>query len=200
MVEITVGRQQGDHVRFELGFREHPEATDADDGNWIASRVTVHAGGFHGTIAASLRSEEFARFNGQVQQLSETLTGQAVFDTMEGQMRLVLKADRLGNLAVEGVAMDRAGTGNRLAFSFDQYDQSYLPLLLSELTVALETFPVLGDRRLRDGAGAAGRDGSILSLGAEHTTTGRAIRERERTGGVPRGPVCYRRRQSPAVR
>jgi len=142
-VAVVLGSEATEHVTIQLLRRSHPTATDFWDGNWIESVIQVTAGGFRGEYNASLRSDEFQRFQSQLRALETTLKGTATLSTLEEQVRLDLDADGKGHLAVRGVAFDEAGTGNALQFHFE-LDQTYLTGLLRRLDEALAAFPVLG--------------------------------------------------------
>jgi hypothetical protein len=72
------------------------------------------------------------RFRDQVADLYRKLDGVAVLDTLEGQSNLRPAVNHLGHAAVSGIAVDIAGTGNRLHSSL-AIDQTYLPGLLGQL-------------------------------------------------------------------
>ena len=145
MISVVVGRVAGDHVEIDVGGWEHPGTNDFDDGNWLMTRVGIRARGFSGRYAASLRAEEFVDFLDAVRRLSETLDGEAVFTTMEEQLRVAIRrVGSLGGLEVVGVALDAAGWGNRLVFKLAEFDQSDLPPLVAQLEALVEAFPVIG--------------------------------------------------------
>ena len=145
MLTVTVGRRDGDHLSIEVGGREHPQASDFDDGNWLVCLVSLRAGGFSGKYGASLRSEELARFRDAVRLLNETLQGEALFETLEGQLRVTIeRVGGLGGLRVIGTALDAAGLGNRLSFELKDFDQTDLRDLIAALNEVVSTFPVIG--------------------------------------------------------
>ena len=70
-------------------------------------------------------------FYGAIKTLCDSLVGEATFDAMEEQLHLRLRGDGRGHISAEGVARDRAGTGNELRFcagtrpnAFIQHDGS----------------------------------------------------------------------------
>ncbi|HEY6470762.1 MAG TPA: hypothetical protein VI434_13460 [Candidatus Dormibacteraeota bacterium] len=145
MITITIGEETGEHVAIEIVRREFPDATDSDDGNWLACRVSIRAGAFSGSFGASLRAEEFAEFLAAARRLYETLEGRASFATLEDQLRVdINRVGSLGALKVIGIAADAAGTGNRLEFALAQYDQTQLVDLIRDLEVATATYGVVG--------------------------------------------------------
>lgn len=137
MVEVVVGQRSGEQVQIEILGRQSSQETDSDDGVWLACRVSVRAGAFSGRFSASLRDKDFSRFLVSVRELNETLAGEAALNTDEGQIRVAIRrTDSLGPLRVTGTAVDVSGTGNRLAFTLAQYDQTQLPDLIRELEEA----------------------------------------------------------------
>jgi len=124
-------------LRFSLGGRQRElvevrAAGELTSDGWLPSDVFIKLGGFTGRFRANFLLAELKRFCADVAQLYRRLEGAAVFEPIEGQLKLRLDVDRLGHVAVSGSAMDVAGTGNRLTFSFI-IDQSYLPGLLKQL-------------------------------------------------------------------
>jgi hypothetical protein len=136
-----------DNIVVSVLGRAHPQYTDFWDGNWLSVKVAIQAGGFKGNYAADFRNEELARFHAALVRLYAAQEGVAAFETMEGQLSLKLTRDRLGHIAVEGIAQDDAGIGNKLHFHFG-IDQTYLPALIAELDEILDKFPVIGKRDL----------------------------------------------------
>lgn len=114
------------------------------DGNWLNTKISVQAGAFAGYYHATLRSEEFERFLSDLW-LVYTSSGTknpvyvAEFSTVEEQLSIQIRGDALGNFVAQCIAVDVTGTGNRLEF-----DQSYVPKMLSELESITSAFPVLG--------------------------------------------------------
>jgi hypothetical protein len=54
---LTVRDDGGDYYEITIGFRTQTDVDDFSDGNWLACRVRVNAGGFRGEVAVSLRAE-----------------------------------------------------------------------------------------------------------------------------------------------
>jgi hypothetical protein len=77
----------------------------------------------------------------QLENLYKTVSGSAKFTSYEGQLELVLRCDPLGQIQLQGEAMDFVGTGNKLTFYLG-LDQSYVPEIISTLQSALKKYPV----------------------------------------------------------
>ena len=123
-----------------LGYERAPVGEYFDD-NWLSVEVSIKAGAFAGTFEASFLTGELEAFREQLMALYETLTGQAEFETLEGQLSLELKGDGLGHINLEGRAQDQAGIGNALSFELT-CDQTQLQSSLNDVSRALGVFPV----------------------------------------------------------
>lgn len=141
--EVHIGGETADYVAIQPLYRTHPGLFSYEDGNWLTCQISVVSGSFRGSFDACLRCEEFPPFLRNLEALSQTLEGAATFSTMEGQLALTLTGDGKGHVQVTGEAMDEAGTGNRLEFTFN-IDQTYLPLICTSLQDLLAAFPVVG--------------------------------------------------------
>lgn len=141
--EVVIGTPGGDRLKIRFLGRLHPEVDDQWDGNWISAFIDYRVGQFEGSVAASLRSEELARFGSSLRDVSRTLRGEAVYESMENWLSLRLRVDAAGRVIVLGTVSDRAGVGNKLEFEIDGLDQSYLPAMIEELDDALIAYPVL---------------------------------------------------------
>lgn len=139
---LLIGNQSNG-VTLVTWRRTHAGTSDYWDGNWVSTRIEILAGGFRGKIEADLRSEEFDAFRKGVQQLYATLNGRAELSTLEGWITLTLEGDGRGHVKVTGAVLDQPGIGNRLIFNFD-LDQTYLPEVIEQLNLILETYPVVG--------------------------------------------------------
>lgn len=80
-LSFRVGSSHREHVIVRPTRRENPEATDADDGNWIYATIEIAAGAFRGTFEADLRAEDFVLFRDALRPLRERLDGGATFET-----------------------------------------------------------------------------------------------------------------------
>ena len=141
--EVLIGDAGEQYVLIRPVGRSSPGLFDYSDGNWIVCEVEISAGGFRGQFSADLRSEEFQTFMEQVSELGRTIDGAATLSTIEGQLTLSLAPDGNGRIRVAGLALDAAGSDNRLSFRFD-IDQSCLPAVSRSLEYLLAAFPVIG--------------------------------------------------------
>ncbi len=126
-MELCIGSRAGDHVIILVGQADYSDGCD-----WVPSSLDIAAGAWRGSLDVSLCTSDFTRFRTQLQTFYETLSGTARFDTIERQLELECSIDNLGHVAINGIAVDRAGDGNRLSFCLT-LDQSYLPEIISQL-------------------------------------------------------------------
>jgi len=138
-VELRIGQDELEHVVIDVQAGPDPE----DEHGWVSCELTVKAGAWSGSYAAELRTPEFPLFREQLEQLRREPTAIAVFETLEGQLKLRLIGDRRGHIRVRGRAMDKAGIGNQLEFGLE-IDQSYLPELIAKLKLIEKRFPARG--------------------------------------------------------
>jgi len=144
---FRLGNESSSFVRIEVLRRERPEATDYWDGNWLASAIELAAGPWKGEFQASLRSDEFADFRGELQRLFDGEQGStAEFKSMEPWLRLkVERSDDLGHITVSGAAQTQPFFNGQNVLQFVlELDQSYLPASLAGLADIVKQFPVLG--------------------------------------------------------
>ena len=143
MHEVTIRCERGEFLTLTLLGRTHPGAADFWDGNWVSVTVEVRAGGFHGSVAGDIRSDELAAFHDQFPQLQESLSGTAEFATMEGWLSIRAEGDGLGHVSFQCELRDEPGIGNTLDCVLAT-DQTFTRATLAELAVAIQAFPVVG--------------------------------------------------------
>ncbi len=137
-------KDSGDFIRIELTDLSHPNAELDWDKNWIKSKVMIKAGGFSGQFKCDLMTTDFERFKQDLSILYNKLEGTALFDTLEGQLKIIIKGDGIGHFEADCSAMDFAGTGNRLDFEIN-FDQAIIPEMVRQLENITRTFPVSGN-------------------------------------------------------
>jgi hypothetical protein len=106
--------------------------------DWRKAEIKIQVGGFQAQVSLFLESSDFERFLPQARRLYETLEGEARFETIEGQIRLVLKGDGKGHINLSGKLLDSAGIGNELSFKLE-FDQTLLKGSVSEVERFLQT-------------------------------------------------------------
>jgi hypothetical protein len=140
---FLLGSEDGEHLLVEPMRREHPEAADYWDANWICTDVRLRAGAFRGKYEAILRAEEFVAFRAALAPLVTNLSGSAAFHTMEHWLAIRIVGNGQGRFIASCDVRDAAGVGNRLSFTLE-FDQTILPTMLADLDEAIAHFPVTG--------------------------------------------------------
>lgn len=139
--EVRVGTAL-EAVSIEVLGRQFPEAMDWSDGNWLTSPIHIDVGRFRADLPAMLRVDELARFRAGLEEISQTLAGEAVLESMEGWLRLTVRCSSRGSLQVVGTAVDLPGAGNELRFEIGGMDQSFLPELIAQLSAMERALPL----------------------------------------------------------
>ncbi|MHC4202360.1 MAG: WapI family immunity protein [Planctomycetota bacterium] len=145
---MRIGRSDCEFLRVEVLRRTNPSEEDYWDGNWLVTRVSVGSGGFSGNTAADLRTDEFASFLAELEQLYLKLAGTASFASMEPWLTIKVTGDGLGHFTADcevrdGFARDAIGSGGVLSFEI-AFDQTELPPIISQLKQLLAAYPVVG--------------------------------------------------------
>jgi hypothetical protein len=143
MSTIHLGGEQAEFLTLTIHGRSLPDATDYWDGNWLACTAEVSAGAFRGTLNGLLRNEDLSKFLHRLEALYERLTGEALFDTLDGWLVLRLIGDGRGHVEVRGQLVDDPVGGNSLEFRLP-LDQTDLSPLMAQIRAVLEQFPVVG--------------------------------------------------------
>jgi hypothetical protein len=112
--QLVIGYPDSRHVVVRPQRYRHPDASDYWGGNWLDASIEVQAGAFSGRMAATLRTEEFRAFHGELATLYETLMGQAAFSSLESWLGVKLTVGSSGQVAVTGWVEDEPSIGNRL--------------------------------------------------------------------------------------
>lgn len=136
-----LGVADDDYLRVVVRRWLYPEADDYWDGNWVAAEVAARAGAFQGVFEASLRTTDFESFRRKLGALYETLSGEAVFETMERWVDVRIVGDGRGHFEACCGLRDDASFGSRLSFSL-AFDQTQVPAMLENLDEIVRRFPV----------------------------------------------------------
>jgi len=133
VIAFQIGGEKSEFVRVSI-------TRDNKDG-WLSADVEITVGRFCGSYSADFDTFSFSEFAQQLASLHRTVSGSAMFTSVEGQLELTLKCDALGHISVSGEAMDVAGIGNKLLFEFN-IDQTHAPQILKSLKSTLKKHPV----------------------------------------------------------
>jgi hypothetical protein len=149
MREVILGRPTGDHVAMRVLRRRTPSATDFDDGNWVDAEVTIVFRPWRGTFNAYLRTDEFATFRQQLEDLHAGTRPDAIFAPMEPWLELTLELGSSGQVNIKGDSGPEGfGRGfNAALLEFDIpgfMEQASLPSVIQQLEAIEAEFPVIG--------------------------------------------------------
>lgn len=139
--EVRVGTML-EGVIINVRGREVPGAMDWADGNWLVSPIRIDVGRFQADLPATLRVDELARFRAGLQEMWQTVSGEAVLVSMEKWLQLTVRCSPTGALQVIGLATDLPGLGNKLQFEIKGMDQSFLPDLIGQLSCVEQAYPL----------------------------------------------------------
>jgi len=124
--------------------REFPQATDADDGNWL--RVTAHCGASGASVFAAgsiLQTDDILLWGQQAAQLLEKKADRAALQTLEPELSVLIDClDAMGHLRLR-VEITPDHLQQEHAFEFE-IDQSYLPGLIKQCEQVGREYPVRG--------------------------------------------------------
>ena len=143
MCTIRIGGERSEFLALTILGRSHPDARDYWDGNWVPRLRRGRRGRVPGRGRRRPAREELASFHGEAARLSESLSGEARFSTMEDWLSIVLAGDRRGGVELSCEVRDQPGIGNTLAFRL-ALDQTYLRPMVAQLGRAVAEFPVIG--------------------------------------------------------
>jgi hypothetical protein len=143
---VLIGLPRGDHVGIHFLRRLYPWANDYWDANWLEAEIEVSLGRFRAKIDANLRSNEIAAFRKSLEHLKDSLSGEALLESIEEWITVRVVVVHVGQLRVTGAVADAAGGRNGRAFSIDDLDESHLLPILDSLRNIETKFPVVGLR------------------------------------------------------
>ena len=123
--------------------RAVPKSNDYFDGNWLVIRAVARVGRSSVTAeGAILMTADFARFGDQLRAMQTTLTGEAILDSYEPNLKLVLSARTLGHVSWKlEITPDHLNEHHSFE---DAFDQTYIKPLIDACDDILRRFPVVG--------------------------------------------------------
>lgn len=141
---FRLGGSDREYVAVSLtGRTEWTESVEL----WSSADVSIRSGGFSGHCPAAFVVEDFAAFLDELRRVWQTLSGEASFEPLEGQLRIRVVGNGRGEIKVTGEACDMPRR-NSLQFNLD-LDQTYLEQTVRQLeaTVARMTPEPKSSRR-----------------------------------------------------
>jgi hypothetical protein len=130
----------GDGLTIRVSGYLYPDLETARDANMLTGTISLRAGAFSGSFRAQFCTWEFADLRDKLVELERTPRSEAVFQTREQAIELVLRGDGAGGFTVAGKATDDVAYGNRLLFEMT-VDQDHLRATIRELDGLLRDYP-----------------------------------------------------------
>ncbi len=140
-MKFTLGGKEHERIEVDVAGYEREPVGEFYSDNLLPVTVSVKVGGFFGRFTAEFMSGDFSSFLTQLNDLYDTLSGTAEFNTIEGQLFLVAEGDGKGHIDVHGEARDGVGTGNQLLFELE-LDQTQLAKTIKELKNIVAEYPL----------------------------------------------------------
>lgn len=135
-------KAEGRYLEIIILRRSHPECTDFEDGNWLEAEIKIAVPGFKGCYGTNLRTDDFGRFNEDLERLKIFQSNEIEFTTMEEGLYIKGKFDMSGNIQWIGTAKSLSGDNN-LTFSI-RTDYGSIDDLLTQTQDILNDYPVVG--------------------------------------------------------
>jgi hypothetical protein len=140
--DVVIGLESSEHIRISVLSYERQVSDNSDDSNWLSSKVSVSCGPWNGhTFSANLETNDFSRFLAGLTKLNENLRGEAVFETLEGQIKFRLSGNGIGGIEVQGEAISTRVHYCALSFGYS-IDQMYLRRIINQVRAITTRYPV----------------------------------------------------------
>lgn len=134
----------GNFLRITVLNQSYTNASDNWDKNWINCRIQAKSGAFSGTFDAQFMTTDFESFKQQLRRVYESLKGTANFHCLDDYVNIIVTGDGIGHLKAKCTLMESNIPLNELTFELE-FDQTYLPDIISQLNNITRTFPIIGD-------------------------------------------------------
>lgn len=123
--------------------RQFPNEEDYWDGNWL--NVTAHCGSYGADVwtnGAILQVPDIARWLAALEEMNQSLSGEANLVSLEPELSVELNVKELGQISMRvEITPDHMTQGH--IFQFD-IDQSYLGSVIESCRKVLAKYPVRG--------------------------------------------------------
>ena len=140
MKTFILGATENPKIEVSVLGYERDQTGEYHDDNWVNGHVSIRVGAFYGEFDAAFTTGDFVRFRTELEPLFETLSGQAQFSTLEGQLEFTLVGNGRGKIQVKGSGSDHPSLENELRFEFC-LDQTFLPSTFRGLNEIISEFP-----------------------------------------------------------
>ena len=141
MIKFSI-QGNGQKISISIYGYENDQAQDFDDANWLSCKISVTIDPFFFEFDASLTTQNFLYFYGDLNRMLETLEGKVFFQADEGWIEINLDPSSLGKVIVSGIIRPPSFEAKTtLTFKFET-DQSYLSKANIDLNQILKEFPI----------------------------------------------------------
>lgn len=128
-------------LRIWIHNRQNPEADDFWDANWVDA--TASCADNNASVTAEgpiLHLSEIEQWLRQLETVHRKLSGEAVLECMEPNLRARIECDKLGHMKME-VAITPDHLTQQHAFTID-FDQTHLGGLIEDCRKILAAYPI----------------------------------------------------------
>jgi hypothetical protein len=130
-------------LRLWVRGRQFPDARDYWDGNWLeVVAVCFYPGARIELTGPYIRTDDLQRFMDACVRLDRELTGEAVLETLEPNLKVVMSGNGRGRIHLV-VALTPDHVAQQHSFE-DDIDQTDVLAAVSSLRSVLENFPTIG--------------------------------------------------------
>lgn len=135
---------KGDNVLVKIDVlnRPYPDGDNYWDINWLICSIYIKIPGFIADFSTYIRSDELKSFYDGLMEMHEKLHGNAILATLENEIFIECKIDKLGKIEWIVEASYSRGTMAEFRFEFEN-EQSYLYETLKNLKDITEEFPII---------------------------------------------------------
>ncbi len=131
-------------LKIRIAGRQFEHSTDFWDANWLV--ITVQCSSSCSNVVTQgpiIHLSEIERWMSELQEMNETLAGEARLNCMEPELDVSLTLDGTTGAGSLTVCITPDHLTERHEFIFP-IDQSYLPALIGELRSILKQYPITG--------------------------------------------------------
>jgi hypothetical protein len=135
----------GNFIRLTPVKISYPDATTDWDKNWIDAKIEVKAGPFTGAYSAQFRTTDLQYFRKGLAIIYDDLNGCAIFEELEGYLKINIKGDGIGHFEADCIACNNPGYGV-ITLNFElHFDQTQIMPMIRQLDVIMASFPMVGN-------------------------------------------------------
>lgn len=137
---LTLAGSEG-RITIEVTDYERPSAGNADDANWLTSRLVLQVGPFSASFKLSLTTYELATVLGDLRKHLDSLSGTVTFKSLEEDLSLTFEFATRGAVFISTVVQPHQWRGTVLRFQLSS-DQTGVAQVVHQLEAILSRFPI----------------------------------------------------------